>query len=398
MKTKLLSIMLVFSSITISVNAQLKLSTTGNIAIATSPTPYNWAKLGVLFSSTNVDGINSNYALYVGNVPTTTDHRHYGIFSSSWYSSPVNYSLTIGVYGQAANATSGYNYGVVGILGGSQNGTGIFGAAAGYGLDLIGGNYAGYFIGNVKITNPSNNATLWVNSTSYTSDKRLKKNITPLTTTTFDKISGLNAVEYQYKTKKELIADGITKADTSTAEETVNKNINKKHYGYLAQDVQQIFPELVYEGDDGLLGVDYVGMIPLLIETIKQQGNKIAQMQSDLALCCKSVNTSPQINMNKKANDAGNTNSSLDNSILYQNIPNPFSKETQIKCYIPKETTVAGLYIYNMQGTQLKKIEITDRNNVTIIIQGAELTAGMYMYALIVDGKEVDMKKMILTE
>ncbi len=59
---------------------------------------------------------------------------------------------------------------------------------------------------------------------------------------------------------------------------------------------------------------------------------------------------------------------------------------------------VAGLYIYNMQGTQLKKIVISDRNNVTITIQGAELTAGMYMYTLIIDGKEIDTKKMILTE
>jgi len=31
-------------------------------------------------------------------------------------------------------------------------------------------------------------------------------------------------------------------------------------------------------------------------------------------------------------------------------------------------------------------------------ISGSELSAGMYLYALIVDGKEVDTKRMILTK
>jgi hypothetical protein len=50
-----------------------------------------------------------------------------------------------------------------------------------------------------------------------------------------------------------------------------------------------------------------------------------------------------------------------------------------------------------MQGTQLKSILITQRGNSSITIMGSELRAGMYFYALIADGQEIDTKRMILT-
>ncbi len=56
------------------------------------------------------------------------------------------------------------------------------------------------------------------------------------------------------------------------------------------------------------------------------------------------------------------------------------------------------IYIYDMQGTQVKKLQINNRENTSIGIQGSELKAGMYMYSLIIDGKEIDTKRMILTE
>lgn len=81
---------------------------------------------------------------------------------------------------------------------------------------------------------------------------------------------------------------------------------------------------------------------------------------------------------------------------LYQNISNPFSEDTQIGFYIPESVTLAQLCIYNMQGIQLEKILITQRGEGSQKISGSELAAGMYLYALIVDGQEVDTKRMVL--
>jgi len=51
-----------------------------------------------------------------------------------------------------------------------------------------------------------------------------------------------------------------------------------------------------------------------------------------------------------------------------------------------------------MQGKQVKRFTLTERGENFLVIEGYELIAGMYLYALIADGQEVDVKRMILTE
>jgi len=51
-----------------------------------------------------------------------------------------------------------------------------------------------------------------------------------------------------------------------------------------------------------------------------------------------------------------------------------------------------------MQGVQINSYAINERGYSSIKIQGNELKPGMYLYTLIVDGKEVGTKRMILTE
>jgi len=47
-----------------------------------------------------------------------------------------------------------------------------------------------------------------------------------------------------------------------------------------------------------------------------------------------------------------------------------------------------------MQGTQIKYIAVNERGNASVILEVHTLKAGMYLYTLIADGKEVDTKKM----
>ena len=43
-------------------------------------------------------------------------------------------------------------------------------------------------------------------------------------------------------------------------------------------------------------------------------------------------------------------------------------------------------------------ITVTDKVKQTIAISGNSLEPGMYLYALVIDGMEVDTKRMILTK
>jgi hypothetical protein len=83
---------------------------------------------------------------------------------------------------------------------------------------------------------------------------------------------------------------------------------------------------------------------------------------------------------------------------LFQNTPNPFSLDTEIKMALPETTRQAQLIFYNMEGKQLRNFQITERGNSSIKLSAGEFSAGIYLYALIVDGKVVDTKRLILTK
>ena len=144
----------------------------------------------------------------------------------------------------------------------------------------------------------------------------------------------------------------------------------------------------------------------MLVEGLKQQqqiitaqSSKIKELDTRLT---KVENGNTQNGTIKSGSTVSEPTSLLSiaaaNALLYQNIPNPFSIQTEIKYYIPESATNGSLLIFNMQGTLIKSLLISAFGNGSQTISGSELKPGMYMYTLIEDSKEVDTKRMILTE
>ena len=65
---------------------------------------------------------------------------------------------------------------------------------------------------------------------------------------------------------------------------------------------------------------------------------------------------------------------------------------------LPEVTRQARLIIYSLEGRQLKNIQVNERGTATVKISGSEFNPGMYLYALIADGKVIDTKRLILTK
>ncbi|OAV75436.1 hypothetical protein Barb7_00939 [Bacteroidales bacterium Barb7] len=59
-------------------------------------------------------------------------------------------------------------------------------------------------------------------------------------------------------------------AEAAEAEKKQTEQAKKKRIGFLAQDIEKVFPELVETDEDGIKSVDYIGMIPVLLESIKE--------------------------------------------------------------------------------------------------------------------------------
>ena len=120
-------------------------------------------------------------------------------------------------------------------------------------------------------------------------------------------------------------------------------------------------------------------------EMIDGLQNEIHALQNDANLKSATFTGNPEGSMNE-TKDA-----------LIQNSPNPFSESTEILFSISEETQNAALNVYNLSGTQLKSIELYQRGEGSIIINGGEFDPGIYLYALITDGKVIDTKQMVLT-
>jgi hypothetical protein len=57
-----------------------------------------------------------------------------------------------------------------------------------------------------------------------------------------------------------------SEGDSATVQQALydenSQLFQKKHYGLIAQDLQELYPDLVYENDNGYLSINYTGIIP----------------------------------------------------------------------------------------------------------------------------------------
>jgi len=245
------------------------------------------------------------------------------------------------------------------------------------------------------------------------SDESYKENISSINNS-LNTIRQMRGVTYKLKeqadesTTASTLQSDVSSRDTLSAQspvpvEIVNKikaEKKRKKSGFIAQELEEIFPEAVYTLPNGKKAIAYSEIIPLLVEAIKEQQNEIDKQQNEIDELRQSkiVQTRSAIGAVDEQSDV---NSLLDEKLkakLYSNIPNPFKEQTTISFFIPETSSRASIHIYNLQGKQIKQLNIESRGNGSVTINGYELTPGMYMYSLIVDGQDVDTKKMILTE
>jgi hypothetical protein len=122
--------------------------------------------------------------------------------------------------------------------------------------------YNGYWPLEINLENNNaqfgGNITAIYDVTAY-SDARVKKNITTIEKA-LDKVLQLRGVSYQ----------------------RTDMDSDKTHIGVIAQEIQQILPEVVSEDDKGHLSVAYGNIIGVLIEAIKEQHTQIETLKAKI--------------------------------------------------------------------------------------------------------------------
>jgi len=221
------------------------------------------------------------------------------------------------------------------------------------------------------------------------SDSTQKENIRDLEDA-LDIILNLRGIRFDLK-KPVAYNDTITK-NPRMIEELEKERKNK--IGFIGQEMIHVLPEAVYVDDStGIYTIDYTRVIPVLVNAMQQQQAIIDKLNNEME-SLKSVMLVKSMEVPAGTEEINETGKPY----LGQNVPNPFNVSTTINFYIPKSNQKAAIYIYDLQGLQKKAYNISTKGNSSIVINGSELWPGMYLYTLIADGKEVDTKRMILTD
>ncbi len=225
------------------------------------------------------------------------------------------------------------------------------------------------------------NGVVWASETYLTSDSTLKENIIGLVNSK-SKLLQLRGVSYNFKPEK---LNNLN--DTLTILPSIYPTTQ---IGLIAQEVEQVVPEVVSTNDHGLKGISYPNLTALIIEAFKEQNQTIDSLRNKIEECCKSKSLF-------RAEKPDNNSSKTGTARLDQNVPNPFNSETKISFFIPENARSKVLFVFDMQGTLIKQYEITNFGESFLKIAGGEYKPGMYLYSLVIDGKEIDTKRMILT-
>lgn len=159
-----------------------------------------------------------------------------------------------------------------------------------------------------------------------------------------------------------------------------------KSLGLSVVDLETVLPEAIRHDPEGAVYINYSAVIPVLVEAFKEQQRTIETLQKEIT--------------DLKAGDKGVSgieNRESSGNILYQNVPNPTNSSATIECYLDTYTSKATIAIYDLNGSQIKEYPLHHQGKNLVVIGAGEFKPGIYLYSLLVDGKLIDTKRMVIT-
>ncbi len=183
-----------------------------------------------------------------------------------------------------------------------------------------------------------------------------------------------------------------------------------KQYGYLAQNVESIFPELVKNTADKTKDqakpfpyktVNYIGMVPILTKALQEEHEQRMKTEEEINVL-KADNEALKTRLENielaisKLTLQTQTNATGENAKLDQNSPNPFSKKSTITCYIPASSKRSIIVVYTIDGKAVKTFNNLSQGINQIEIVPNTFAAGTYTYTLFVDGKTIESRQMVI--
>ena len=410
MKTKRFFVLSLLILLTLGGYAQLKVDSLGRVGVGIND--FNERYLYQFYKTVISPIAAQTGALYIYNDTTISPSLDYGIYSFLRSS----HALT-GIYSNVNNlGTTGTSCGVHGVAGGGKFSFGVCGGidnnsnsngkAGIHGTTTASpwrftGTYAGYFYGDVKSTGTIYGTLVSPSSVSSPSGGGNTINLSTTTDrgeTVTDKLQQVDLLQMERVNQNGSLAANkietrIPLSDDGELEEEepLQTRLSDVSYGLAADQLKEVYPELVYEDSEGNYSINYIEMVPLLVQSIRELSAKVATLEQQL-----SSESQSDANVKGEVTAIEDAVSDIDMVTMSQNRPNPFSQSTVISLTIPETASRATINIYDMNGKQVQTVEVSDRGTTNITVYAAGLTSGMYIYSLIIDGRVCVTRKMIV--
>ena len=339
-------------------------------------------------------------------------------------------SRAIGVYAIAGNAR--VNCGVYAGLKGCNNGTALFASTDLNLSQSVSGRYAGFFQGNVFISEqlgigrqtPSYpldvNGVIRCTSVTTTSDSRYKTNVKNMGRS-LDKVAKLRPVTYNLKPEDlseyyKLLPDTVqVKNDTELRKYFgLGRKIDDKRnrIGFIAQELEDVFPELIYSDKQGMLSIDYVSLIPVLAgavqeqnatieeqkRIIREQDETIRQLNEAFQWLSGRLDALENANENTTLNEKKATTGEQENNFSFTIYPNPANGGSLTVDYTIYTDASICIELYNMMGQRLKVfLQRQNKTQGAYSVQAtiADLNSGTYIVKA-TSGNQVESKQLVI--
>ena len=315
-----------------------------------------------------------------------------------------DFNTCVGVKSQASN-TFGHDNTSVGAYA-LNNNDGKYNSAFGMSADVSFNSFGlATAIGAFAVCNNSSRVWLgdvssdvWTQNMYFISDGRFKKNINPGSVKGLDFIKLLRPVTYNFDSKG--FTEYVTKNMSPDARKAyVDRDFTKKdaevQTGFIAQEVELAAKASGYnfsgvhapEGETDTYGVSYYQFVVPLVKAVQEQQEMIEKLQQQVS------------SLQKSAGATGvNQQGGIESFNMGQNEPNPFTHETVVSYNLPETVNNAYMAVYDLSGKQLATFPITQKGSGSMTINADKLSAGIYLYSIVADGKVFDSKKMIVAD
>lgn len=235
---------------------------------------------------------------------------------------------------------------------------------------------------------------------SQLSDGRFKKNVKE-DVSGLEFIIKLRPVSYEFDKKS---VDAFLKIPANGADKAEAKKQSERHTGFIAQEVDALVKKsgFVFNGVEvpqnevDHYSIRYAEFVVPLVKAVQELASKIKEQEKVSEAQQLEIATLKQ-KLNAYEENKMETSTGMRTGLM-QNSPNPFSTDSEIRMNLSETTQQASVVIYTLEGKEIRNIPVTERGTATVKISGNDLSPGIYVYALIVDGKVVDTKRFALAK